>query len=315
MALTVRRFLDGGRETLALTVEWGEEHLDRPIPEEVLNRPGLALAGFLRYFASRRIQVVGLAEMTYLKSLTDEDREARLRAFFASGIPCLIVTRNLHALPVMVSLAREHKVPLLRTHMMTNRFMQRGAVFIEDLVAPRVRYQGTMVDIMGIGVMIEGPPGVGKSETALGLISKGYSLVADDLTELRRASSGEILGSAVEATRYHMEIRGIGIIHVPSLFGVASVRREKRLDMIVRLERVMDASNEERTGLAQETKEILGTRVPFFTIMVRAGRDITNILETASLNFRLKQLGHDAAKELDAKLMVNLAGGGPPQGD
>lgn len=315
MALTVRRFFEAGRDKLELSVEWGGEHLDRQIPEEVLNRPGLALAGFLRYFANRRIQVVGLAEMTYLKSLTEAEREARLRAFFASDIPCLIVTRGLRALPVMEALAREHRVPLLRTHMMTNRFMQRGAVFIEDLIAPRIRHQGTMVDIMGIGVMIEGPPGVGKSETALGLISRGCSLVADDLTELRRASSGEIMGSAVDITRYHMEIRGLGIIHVPSLFGVASVRREKRLDMIVRLERVMDAANEERTGLVQEMREILGAQIPFFTIMVKAGRDITNIVETATLNFRLKQLGHDAAKELDQRLMEALShpeGGAAP---
>ena len=171
---------------------------------------------------------------------------------------------------------------------------------------PTTRYQGTMVDIMGIGVLIEGEPGVGKSETALGLVTRGYSLVADDLTELRRVSSGEVLGSAIDVTRYHMEIRGLGIIHVPSLYGLAAVRREKRLDMIVRLERAMSQADEERTGLEQRTREILGMAIPHYTIPVAAGRDITNIVEAAALNFRLKQLGHDAAKELDQRLMDRL---------
>ena len=170
-----------------------------------------------------------------------------------------------------------------------------------------------MVDIMGIGVIIEGPPGVGKSETALGLIMRGHSLVADDLTDLRRAGAGEILGSAVAATRYHMEIRGLGIIHVSSLFGVAAVRREKRLDAIVRLERALAPSEEERTGLETVSRDVLGVPIPCITIRVAAGRDITNIVETAALNLRLKLLGHDAVKELDARLRQTLARPGRPE--
>ncbi len=306
LSLTVRRFYEAGRHRLDLSVESGEEHLDRLIPEEVLNRPGLALAGFLRYFAHKRLQVLGLAEMTYLRSLSAEERHARLATFFDRGIPCVILSRHMKALPEMLSLARARGVPVLRTGLITSRFQREASVLIEDLVAPRLRYQGTMVDIMGIGVLIEGEPGVGKSETALGLVTRGYSLVADDLTELRRVSSGEVLGSAIDVTRYHMEIRGLGIIHVPSLYGLAAVRREKRLDMIVRLERAMSQADEERTGLEQRTREILGMAIPHYTIPVAAGRDITNIVEAAALNFRLKQLGHDAAKELDQRLMDRL---------
>lgn len=306
MTLTVRSFLESGRDALDLGLLQGETLLDRLVREPAINRPGLALAGFLRYFAHRRIQVIGLAELTYLKGLTPGERTARLKAFFASGIPCVVLARGIRPLPEMLSLANENGVPLLRTHQITGRFVQTAAVLIEDLIAPRTRYQGTMVDIMGIGAMIEGPPGVGKSETALSLIVRGYSLVADDLTELRRVGSGEILGTAADVTRFHMEIRGLGIIHVPSLYGVASVRREKRLDLIVRLERAMDASEEERTGLELQTKDVLGVAVPFFRIPVVAGREISNVVEAAALNFRLRQLGHDAAKELDQRVMAQL---------
>lgn len=308
MPLTVRRFYEKGREPLSLTVTEGGAHLDRIISEEVLNRPGLALSGFLRYFARRRIQVFGLAEVTYLKALAPEERQARLASFFDAGVPCVVLSRKMNASPDLLALARAHGVPVLRSNLITSRFIREAAVLIEDLVAPRQRYQGTMVDIQGIGVMIEGDPGVGKSETALGLIGRGYSLVADDLTELRRASSGEIVGRAADVTRYHMEIRGLGIIHVPSLFGVTSVRREKRLDMIVRLERALSTAEEERTGLVQNTREVLGVAIPHYTIPVAAGRDIVNIVEAAALNFRLRQLGHDAAKELDQRLMAFLSG-------
>ena len=307
MSLTVRQFLDAGRDVLGLDVFQGEAHLDRVVREEAINRPGLALAGFLRYFAHRRIQVIGLAELTYLKELAVDERAARLKAFFATGIPCIVLSRGIRPLAEMPALAAEYGVPLLRTHQITGRFVQRAAVLIEDLVAPRTRYQGTMVDIMGIGMIIEGAPGVGKSETALSLIARGCSLVADDLVELRRTSTGDIVGTAVEITRFHMEIRGLGIIHVPSLYGVTSVRREKRLDMIVRLERAMSAAEEERTGLEQQTKDVLGRSVPFIRIPVVAGREISNIVVTAALNFRLRQLGHDAAKELDQRLMQQLA--------
>ena len=313
MSLTVRQLLEDGRGSLGLQLVCGDAHLGRVIQEEVLNRPGLALAGFTRYFAFRRIQVFGLAEMTYLKQLNAEEREERLQRFFQAHVPCVVMSRNLRVPPDMRRLAERFHVPLMRTAMVTSRFIQQATLRIEVLRAPRMRYQGTMVDIMGIGLIIEGPPGVGKSETALGLIMRGHSLVADDLTDLHRTGAGEVLGKAIEATRYHMEIRGLGIIHVSSLFGVAAVRREKRLDAIVRLERAMDPSEEERTGLETVFRDVLGVPIPFITIRVAAGRDITNIVETAALNLRLKLLGHDAVKELDARLMQTLGRPGGPE--
>jgi len=306
MSVTVEQFLNSGREALSLSVVAGEGHLRRAIPEEALNRPGLALAGFFQYFAHKRIQVMGLAENAYLKSLGEKERVERMKAFFEKQIPCVVVTRSRHAFQEMKDLAEEHHVPVLKSSLITSRFINEATIIMENLTAPRSRVQGTMVDIMGIGVLLEGSPGIGKSETALALIERGHSLVADDITVLRRDSSGSIIGSAVPITRYHMEIRGLGIIHVPSLFGVASMRAEMRLDVIVRLHRPDPRIEDDRTGFNQQTRDVLGAQVPVITVPVAAGRDVAQAVEVAALNLRLKQLGHDAAKELDDKLVASL---------
>ena len=306
MAITVQQFVEAGREVLTLKVMAGEKHLQRPIQEEALNRPGLALAGFYQYFAHRRIQVLGLAENAYLKSLSSHERSTRMRRFFARQIPCVVMTRSRHAFPEMERLANECHVPVLASPMITSRFVNAATIIMENLTLPRTRAQGTMVDIGGIGVLLEGAAGVGKSETALALIERGHSLVADDITVLRRDSTGVVMASAVEITRYHLEIRGLGIIHVPSLFGVASMRSEMRLDLIVNLHRQDPAVEDDRTGLAQKTRDVLGVEIPLITIPVAAGRDLAHVVEVAALNQKLKQLGHDAAKELDDRLMTAL---------
>ena len=191
--------------------------------------------------------------------------------------------------------------------MITSRFINAATIIMEELVSPKMRVMGTMVDILGIGVLIEGKPGIGKNETALTLIMRGHSLVSDDITELRRDSTGSIMGSPVDITRYHMEIRGLGIIHVPSLFGVASMRREARLDIIIRLERHGPKIEEDRSGLTPRTRDVMGVDIPFVILPVAAGRDMANVVEVAALNQKLKGLGHDAAKELDEKLMRALS--------
>jgi HPr kinase/phosphorylase len=305
--VTVSEFYEAGKGDLSLEVETGEEHFEKVIHEEALNRPGLALAGFFQYFANRRIQVMGLAENAYLKSLTAEERADRLKQLCENHIPCVVITRNRHALPELLSAAEACRVPVLRSPMITSRFINAATIIMENLVAPKMRVQGTMVDIMGIGVILEGKPGIGKSETALTLIERGHSLVSDDITLLRRDSSGVIMGSAVEITRYHMEIRGLGIIHVPSLFGVASMRREMKLDLIIRLHPFDPEVENDRTGLTPETRDLMGVQVPLITLPVAAGRDMAHVIEVAALNQKLRQLGHDAAKELDDKLVGILA--------
>jgi HPr kinase/phosphorylase len=308
VAITLKELLDVGAERLSLKLVWGEEHLNRSIEEKAINRPGLALTGFFQYFAQRRLQIFGLAEFTYLKSLETKEREMRLRAIFEKNVPAIIIARNRNPLPELLALAEEYKTPLLRTMMITSHFINESTLLIEELTAPRGRIAGTMLDIMGIGVLLQGKAGIGKSETALSLIERGYSLVSDDVTEIVRNSRGRVLAFANEMTRYHMEIRGVGIVHVPSLFGMGAIRREAELDIVIDLHPYVDDAEEERTGIFPVEIEVLDLKFPYYTLPVSPGRDMANMVQTTALNHKLKMLGHDAAKELDEKVIETFLG-------
>ena len=308
--VTVEEFFEAGRERLNLTLLCGAPGIGRPILEAAMNRSGLALTGFFQYFAHKRIQVVGHAEMAYLGSLAAAERERRLRAVFERQIPCLVITRNRRILPEIHSLGEEFGTPVLGSPQITMHFVNAATILMEDLLAPRLQAQGTMIEIHGIGTLIEGPAGIGKSETSLALIRRGCSLVSDDVTALRRDSAGAVIASAIDVTRYHMEIRGLGIIHVPSLFGVGSVRGEKTLDLIITLVRSDDSSIPDPWRDAPPTRTVLGVEVPQVVLPVAPGRDLANMVEAAALDQKLKRLGHDAAKELDEKLKDVLSRGG-----
>lgn len=307
MAITVKTMWDEGQESLSLSIVAGEQNLDRKLPETAMNRPGLALTGFFQYFANQRLQIFGLAEFTYLKSLSQAEKMKRLEELFEQQIPGIVITRNRKAPKEILDLAERFQVPVLRTPMVTMNFVNECTVLLEKLTAPQERIQGTCMELMGIGVLLRGDPGIGKSETALSLIERGYSLVSDDVTEVRRSSRGRLVCWANEVTRYHMEIRGLGIIHVPSLFGVAAIRRQTELDLVIDLKQ--PTGNEDRTGVYPETIEIMGIQVSSITLPVRSGRDMANIVEVAALNQKLKELGHDAAKELDDKIISRLTRG------
>jgi HPr kinase/phosphorylase len=307
VSITVKTLWDEGREKLSLSIVAGGQHLDRKLPETAMNRPGLALTGFFQYFANQRLQIFGLAEFTYLKSLSQEEKVRRLVDLFEQQIPGIVITRNRKAPREILELAELHKVPVLRTPMVTMNFVNECTVLLEKLTAPQERIQGTCMELMGIGVLLRGDPGIGKSETALSLVERGYSLVSDDVTEVRCSSRGKLVCWANEVTRYHMEIRGIGIIHVPSLFGVAAIRRQTELDLVIELK--APTGNEDRTGVQPASVEIMGVQVPCITLPVRSGRDMANIVEVAALNQKLKELGHDAAKELDEKIITRLTRG------
>lgn len=307
--VAVSAFVKEGWERLSLELVAGAGGLEREIPESAINRPGLALAGFFRYFAHRRIQVIGLAEHVYLSSLEPKDRRERLVQVFAHRIPCMVVSRGRHVFPEMMELAEKHRVPLLRTRMITMNFINEATIIMMNLRAPRIKVQGTTVELMGIGVLLEGKPGIGKSETALGLVKRGHALVSDDITSLRVDSAGRLVASPVDVTRYHMEIRGVGIIHVPSLFGVSSVRAEKVLDLVATLVEPQSAGDEDRGDKPNNTREYLGVSLPRIVVRVSPGRDVVNVIETAALDFKLRRLGHDAAKELDDRLIGILSAG------
>lgn len=305
MDIRVADFYKVGREEIGLEVECGLEDMERPIHEAVLNRPGLALSGFFQYFANRRIQVMGLAENAYLKSLDYEAREKNLKAMLEHHVPCVIMSRNRHAPPELLQWAKMEHVPVFRSPLITSELINNATLLLDRLTAPTKKAAGTMVDVMGVGVLIEGQPGIGKSETALSLIERGYSLVSDDITVLRREGQS-IYGYPVEITRYHLEIRGLGIVHVPSLFGVSSLRRRMQLDLIVRLHHPEPEENEERTGINPPTRTIFGCDIPVFSLAVNPGRDIAHVVQVAALNAKLKNLGHDAAKELDERIVQRL---------
>lgn len=307
-AVTVRDFLEAARAKLSLEVAHGAAGIGRVIHEPAIHRPGLALAGFLRHFAHRRIQVLGLAENDYLMAMDESGRRTALRRLFASRIPCLVICRHRKIWPEIAQLAEEFHVPVLRTPLITGAFINHATMLMENLTAPRVNLQGTMVDIMGIGVLLEGRPGIGKSEAALALVARGHSLVADDVTMLRRTDDRTVIGAATGVTRYHLEIRGLGIIHVPSLFGVAAVRDHKQLDLIATLLKFEEfEQGDER--VANRVREVMGVPIPHLIVPVAAGRELANVIEVAALNEKLKRLGHDAAKELDDKLMAVMTRG------
>jgi HPr kinase/phosphorylase len=305
----VSAFLETGRQALELELVAGEAGLGRFIHEAALNRPGLALSGFFDYFAHKRIQVLGMAEHAYLSSMSGEERAKRLREFFARRIPCVVLTRHRRVFPELPALAEEFHVPVLRSRQITMHFINAATIIMENMVAPRMTVQGTMVEIMGIGVLIDGKAGLGKSETALGLIKKGHSLVSDDVTAMRLDSAGAVIGAPVSVTRYHMEIRGLGIIHVPSLYGVTSVREEKRLDLVATLYESGTIEEPDRSGEVRPTRELLGVTFPQVMIGVKPGRDLALLVETAALDYKLRRLGHDAVKELDERLMALMSGG------
>lgn len=305
--ITVADFFAAGR--LVLEMDWEanpESAVGREITEVALNRPGLALAGFLRYYASHRIQVLGLAEMTYLGSLPIAERTRRILSL--GRVPALVMSRGRRLPGYARQAVAELRIPVMRTRLVTGHFMNAATVLLQNLASPRIRVAGTMVEINGVGVLLEGEPGIGKSEVALALIKNGHSLVADDTTILTRDSTGAIHGSAVPITREHMEIRGLGLIHVPCLFGVASMREGMRLDLIIRMQKsTLGDDNIDRTGLDTQFRNVLGVDIQLITVPVAAGRDLTNVVEVAALNQRLKQMGHDAAKELDERLKTALA--------
>jgi len=308
--VTVRDLLERGGPRLRLKAVAAADHLDRVVREPTLHRPGLALAGFFKHFAAHRIQVIGLAEYDYLAALPAATREARLEQLFARRVPAVVFARRQHVFSVVLALAARHGVPVLATPLITRAFQNAATVLLEELSAPRCRVCGTLLDVAGLGVLIEGSPGIGKSETALGLIRRGYALVADDMCEVRRTSAGALVGAPLSLTRHYMEIRGIGIIHVPSLFGAASVAGEKQVDLIITLRRQSDADCEaDRVGgEVQYHAGILDVRVPQLVIPVAPGRDLVNIVETAAHEWRLRLAGHVAAQDLDERIKRRLSG-------
>jgi HPr kinase/phosphorylase len=293
--ITVAHFFATYREKLKLEIITGEAGLHRLIREGTINRPALALTGFFKYFANKRIQVLGAAEMTYLQAMVKR------------SIPCLILTRNYHATHPMLAVAAAMNLPILRTPLITMNFVNLATLCIDNEFAPHTTEHATTLDIKGIGVMLRGTSGVGKSECALALIERGHSLVADDLTVIKLLDERELMATSRPLNRGWMECRGIGIINIAEMFGVKSIRLEKRIDMVVSLQEWTPAAVEERTGLEEQSYEILGLKVPHIELFVRPGRDMARLVEVAALTQALKKMGHDPAKDFNDRLISFMA--------
>jgi HPr kinase/phosphorylase len=301
--VTVESFYNLHAEKLQMKLDGPRVGFHRKIREPTINRPGLALSGFFSYFAEKRVQVLGAAENTYLKSLTEKVRAKRFRDLCAQKIPCLVISRGAHLDPELMTVAEEEKIAVFRTPMITMKFINAATIALEVDFSPTVTEFGSMVDILGVGVLIRGASGIGKSECVLGLIERGYSLVADDVTRITSLEGRELMATAPDLTRNHMEVRGIGIINVANIFGIGSIRIEKRLDLVVTLKDWQELEEVDRIGLDQEFYEILGLPVPHVTIPVRPGRDIARLIEVAAMDQKLKGLGQNSAVAFNTKLI------------
>jgi HPr kinase/phosphorylase len=301
--VTVETFYTAHAEKLQMKLEGPRVGFHRKIREPTINRPGLALSGFYTYFAEKRVQVLGAAEHSYLKSLTKNVRAQRFRELCAHRIPCLVMSRGFHLAPELLEVTEQARIAVFRTPMITMKFINAATIMLEMDFSPTVTEFGSMVDILGVGVLIRGQSGIGKSECVLGLIERSHSLVADDVTRITSLEGRELMATAPDLTRNHMEVRGIGIINVASVFGIGSIRIEKRLDLVVTLKEWQDLESVDRIGLDQEFYEILGMKVPHVTIPVRPGRDIARLIEVAAMDQKLKGLGQNSAVEFNAKLL------------
>ncbi len=288
---------------LGLELVAGERGLDRIIREPTINRPGLALSGFFTYFAGKRIQVIGSAEMSYLASLPAATCQRRIEALFTRKIPCLVFSRQHRVPPFVITAAEAASIPVFRTPMITMKFINAATIALEMEFAPRISEHGSMVDILGVGTLIRGASGIGKSECVLSLLERGYSLVSDDITRFRAVEGRELIGQPSSLTKFHMEVRGIGIINVASIFGVRSIVPEKRLDLVVTLQEWDKIEDCDRLGLDRGEFDILGIRVPHVVIPVRMGRDLGRLVEVAALDQKLKNMGQNSALEFNERLI------------
>lgn len=284
-------------DALDLRCIGGRPGLVREVEVTEINRPGLELAGFYDNFAWQRIQIFGRGETAFLQRLASEGRRENLEALFAYRIPCCVFTHSQKPTDDFAAIAEKTECPVLQTPLSSSEFTMRILRVLSTIFAPRQTVHGTLVEVFGIGVLIQGDSGVGKSETALALIERSHRLVADDVVEIRRVSGNILLGTGAQVVSHHMEIRGLGIINITHLYGVGAIRDRKQIQLVCQLENWDPGKNYDRIGAEENTIEILEVHVPLVVIPIKPGRNIPVIIETAARNERLKKMGYHSAKE------------------
>jgi len=274
-----------------------------------INRPALQLSGFFDYFDPARLQIIGMVEHTYLQKLDDKFRKDNLRRIFQHRIPAIVICRKLGIFPEMLDYAEKYDVPILSTSYQTTDFISEIIRWMKVQLAPRITMHGCLLDIYGVGTLIVGESGVGKSETALELIKRGHRFIADDAVEVRRVSSETLIGSCPENIRYFLELRGIGIIDIMQMFGVQSIKPTQAIDLLINLELWDPSRIYDRIGQQEESTEILGNQINSHSIPIRPGRSLAIICESAAINHRQKKMGYNAAEALTERVMKNINGG------
>ena len=271
-----------------------------------VNRPALQLSGYFEHFEQSRVQIIGTVEYTYLQKLDEKKKEEIYRAFMEYDIPCVIFCRDLQPDELFLRLAKELDLPVLGTKRSTSEFMAELIYCLNEQLAPCITIHGVLVDVYGEGLLIMGESGIGKSEAALELVKRGHRLVTDDVVEIRKINEHTLIGTSPDITRYFIELRGIGIIDVKTLFGVECVKEKQQIDLVIKLEDWKKENEYDRLGLEEEYTEFLGNRVVCHSLPIRPGRNLAVICEAAAVNHRQKKMGYNAAQELYRRVQENL---------
>ena len=305
--ITVLNLLDmdlKGHNSLNTRCLAGRSGLSREIKASDINRPGLALSGFYESFAFERVQVFGRGEYAYLKKLESENNIEPIRQFFTYEIPCAVFCQNLQPSETILSLAESSGVPILQSDLGSSEFSQRVIRVFSDIFAPRKTLHGVFVEVYGVGILLTGESGVGKSETALELIERGHRLVADDIVDIRCVNGNSILGQgANKLISHHMEIRGLGIINIAQLYGVGAIREQKEVQIVIKLETWDQTKVYDRIGTETHFMDMLGVKIPLIEIPVKPGRNLPIIIEAAAMNERLKTMGYYSAREFNQNIL------------
>ncbi len=305
-AITVGQFVERNGESLQLVDIGSGVGLDHILSNADVSSPGLALAGYVDRFVAERLQVLGETEITYLASLAEVDRERIMASFFSFDLPAVIITKNQDVMPGLIDAAASAKVALLRTKWKTAEFYRRLKPVLEGEFAPTTTLHGSLADVFGVGLFFTGRSGIGKSECVLDLVERGHRLVADDIVIATKRGNDVLIGKAHELQRHHMEIRGVGLIDIPSIFGIRAVRQQKRIEVVVQLEEWNQDAVIDRTGLDTVLTRILDVEVPIITVPLNPGKNITVIAEVIALNHLLKYSGVNPAEAFNERLIGKM---------
>jgi len=308
ISISVRYFYEHNREDLGFEVLAGENGMERVIRIARIQKPGLALAGYLDQLHKERVQVLGQTEISYLSTLDPDIAHQRVSDLCTAGVACLIVAKGLEVPEALIKLSEKHNVPLFRSPEISSTLIRRVTTYLEDVLAPETSVHGCLVDVFGVGILFLGKSGIGKSECALGLVERGHRLVGDDIVVIKRKASDVLFASGADLIKYHMEIRGLGIINIKDLYGVSSIRQNKKIELVVELVEWQQGVEIERLGLDEHKYSILGVDIPYLKIPVRPARDLSLIIEVAARNHLLKRMGYNAAQEFDEKLFDKMTG-------